>query len=104
MTIHLNNLSYYAGDQLLYEQLNLSLTGNRIIWLIGANGCGKSTLFNLIMKKLKPESGHVRVVGEIGYLPQELEFASTVTIRGYLSNYIAGDREEYKIISVLDEL
>jgi ATPase subunit of ABC transporter with duplicated ATPase domains len=56
------------------------------------------------MKKIKPDTGHVTVVGEIGYLPQELEFASTVTIRSYLSNYIAGDREEYKIISVLDQL
>lgn len=104
MTIHLNNLTYYTGDQLLYDQLNLSLTGNKIIWFIGANGVGKTTLFNLIMKKIKPDTGHVTVVGDIGYLPQELSFSNTVTIRGYLSNYIAGDREEYKIISVLDDL
>ena len=39
--------------------LDFSLHEGRITTLIGANGCGKSTLFNLMTKNLKPDQGEV---------------------------------------------
>nr|WP_242679966.1 ATP-binding cassette domain-containing protein [Nocardioides sp. IC4_145] len=40
--------------------------------LVGANGSGKSTLLKVVAGLLRPTAGHVVVVGEVGYLPQDL--------------------------------
>ena len=40
--------------------------------LIGVNGSGKSTLLRLIAGRLTPTSGSVTVIGQAGYLPQDL--------------------------------
>ena len=41
------------------DDLALTLHEGTITTLIGANGCGKSTLFNLMTKNLKPDSGEI---------------------------------------------
>ena len=37
-------------------------------------------------------------------MQQERDIPDTVTVRAYLSNFINGDREEYKIYAILDQL
>lgn len=51
------NLSFSYGKQQVLNGLDFSLHEGRITTLIGANGCGKSTLFNLMTKNLKPDRG-----------------------------------------------
>lgn len=60
------------GERLLFENVSFGVEPGDKIGLIGANGCGKTTLFNLILGKLTPESGGiVRAAGlNIGYLQQ----------------------------------
>ena len=53
------NLSFSYGKQQVLNGLHFSLHEGRITTLIGANGCGKSTLFNLMTKNLKPDQGEV---------------------------------------------
>ena len=53
------NLSFSYGKQQVLNGLDFSLHEGRITTLIGANGCGKSTLFNLMTKNLKPDQGEV---------------------------------------------
>ena len=53
------NLSFSYGKQQVLNGLGFSLHEGRITTLIGANGCGKSTLFNLMTKNLKPDQGEV---------------------------------------------
>ena len=51
------NLSFAYGKQQVLKNLDLELHEGKITTLIGANGCGKSTLFNLMTKNLRPDEG-----------------------------------------------
>ena len=53
------NLSFAYGKQQVLKNLDLELHEGKITTLIGANGCGKSTLFNLMTKNLKPDEGDI---------------------------------------------
>jgi ATPase subunit of ABC transporter with duplicated ATPase domains len=55
----------------VFEDLDVAFGPGRT-GLVGVNGCGKSTLLKLIAGKLTPADGTVRVVGEVGHLPQNV--------------------------------
>ena len=57
------NLSFAYGRQQVLKNLDLELHEGKITTLIGANGCGKSTLFNLMTKNLKPDEGEILLRG-----------------------------------------
>lgn len=53
------NLSFAYDKHEVLKGLDLELSEGKITTLIGANGCGKSTLFNLMTKNLKPDAGEI---------------------------------------------
>ena len=60
------------GDQLLIDNLNLSIPKGAEVGIIGGNGAGKSTLFRMIAGTEKPDSGTV-TLGEtvkVAYVEQ----------------------------------
>jgi ATPase subunit of ABC transporter with duplicated ATPase domains len=52
--------------------------------LVGANGSGKSTLLRLAAGELRPTSGSVAAVGEVGYLPQDLTLDRAIGVDDFL--------------------
>ncbi len=44
----------------LFKDLNLEIKKGETVFLLGANGCGKSTLFHLLTGRLKPDRGHIK--------------------------------------------
>lgn len=58
------DLHFAYGKHEVLKGLDLELHEGTITTLIGANGCGKSTLFNLMTKNLKPDSGAVELRGK----------------------------------------
>jgi ATPase subunit of ABC transporter with duplicated ATPase domains len=63
------------GDNLLMDDLNLTLPRGGIVGVIGPNGAGKTTLFRMITGQEKPDAGSLKI-GEtvrIGYVDQSRE-------------------------------
>jgi iron complex transport system ATP-binding protein len=55
----IEKLNFSYGDNHVIRDLSVNIAEGSITTLIGANGCGKSTLFNLITKNLKTDSGTI---------------------------------------------
>ena len=71
--LHIENLSKRFGDNILFENLDLDIKRSEKIALIGENGRGKTTLFRIIMDKIKSDTG-IKILGKsifIGYYDQE---------------------------------
>ena len=74
------NLSFAYGRQQVLKNLDMELHEGKITTLIGANGCGKSTLFHLMTKNLKPDEGEI-FLRETSILDLKLkDFAKEVSI------------------------
>ncbi len=70
--IEVDHLNKRSADRELFDDLSFSLPRNGIIGVIGPNGVGKTTLFQMITGNDEPDSGAVRV-GEtvrISYVDQ----------------------------------
>jgi ABC-type nitrate/sulfonate/bicarbonate transport system ATPase subunit len=58
------NLRKSFGDNLVLEDVSLSLMENEFVSLIGASGSGKSTIFNIISGLMLPDRGEVIIKGQ----------------------------------------
>lgn len=62
--IKIKNLCHSYGKKLIYDDLNLEVHKGSVFGLLGKNGVGKSTLINILMGYLKPQSGECLIFGE----------------------------------------
>ena len=91
--IELHNVSHGFGGATLINRLNLKIMRGDRLGIVGNNGVGKSTLLNILLGELKPESGTVKLGTnlEIAYFDQlrrELDTSKTVAD-------IVGDGRDY---------
>ena len=54
----------YDGEQNILENLDFAIPAGKVTVLMGANGCGISTLFKLMTKNLYPDEGSIILEGE----------------------------------------
>lgn len=72
--------SYDKKSRKILDGISFEVADGKITTFIGANGCGKSTLFNVMTKNLKPQSGEVVLNGKnIADIPLK-KFAREVSI------------------------
>ena len=57
----IEKLNFSYGDNQVIRDLSVNISRGKITTLIGANGCGKSTLFNLMTKNLRIAGGSIRL-------------------------------------------
>ncbi|MFW2491481.1 ABC-F family ATP-binding cassette domain-containing protein [Clostridium chromiireducens] len=118
--LHLEKLAKSYGDKKLFSNLSFDLKRGEKVALIGENGRGKTTLFNIIMDKVKSDSG-VKVLGvnvNVGYYDQEqsnLNLDKTVLnevwddfpelttseLRGFLGSFLFRGDDVFKEINKL---
>jgi ATP-binding cassette subfamily F protein 3 len=64
--VKFNNVSFqWQTQKLILDEANFSVRRNSKITLMGQNGAGKSTIFELITGQVQPESGAVNITGNI---------------------------------------
>ncbi|BAQ62010.1 ATPase components of ABC transporters with duplicated ATPase domains [Geminocystis sp. NIES-3708] len=70
--IELDNVSKSYGNRILIKEFTYKFAPDDRVGIIGGNGVGKSTLMNLIMAKIEPDSGKVEIGStiHIGYFDQ----------------------------------
>ena len=83
--IQLDKISLSFGKRKILDDISFSINKNQILGLLGPNGVGKSTIFNLITGLIKPDYGSIvidsKIVNDypiylratefkIGYVPQ----------------------------------
>jgi ABC-2 type transport system ATP-binding protein len=62
--IECNNLTHYYGEKLVFENLNFQVKEGSILGLLGKNGTGKTTAFNILNGFLQPTGGNCLIFGE----------------------------------------
>ena len=67
--LRIKNLSktFYKGmeeENQIFDNFSLDIEENKCVAILGPNGCGKSTLFNMISGSLNPDSGEI-MLGDV---------------------------------------
>ncbi len=85
-----HSLSKSYGLNTVFKNLCFSLKRGERAALIGPNGCGKSTLMNIISEEEVPDSGYVAFTPTglcVGYLHQGITFNINETMGSYLNRH-----------------
>ena len=63
------NLSLAFDGKPLFENVNLSISRQERVFLLGPNGCGKTSLLKILLRQYQPQSGNVRFGAgiDVGY-------------------------------------
>lgn len=61
--LEVKNLSFSYPDKSILHRLSFSVEKNDFLCIVGTNGTGKSTLLKLILNRLTPTEGEVRLFG-----------------------------------------
>ena len=91
--VNAERISKAFGTRILLTEVSLGLGRGDVIGVVGRNGDGKSTLLNLLVGRLEPDTGQVIRTGNasIGFLGQDEDFAPGATVR----DVIVGGRPDH---------
>ena len=93
--IEFNNVSLAYGNRLILDNINFRINEGQIFGMLGPNGVGKSTIFNLITGLISPQNGKIKIQGndvtqypiylrskkfKVGYVPQYGGYFNDLTL------------------------
>lgn len=99
--VEVKDVSYhYHVHNPILKKISVNVPIGKIYSLLGASGCGKTTLLRMILGQLKPLTGSIRIFGAqpgtpesnipgpgVGYMPQDLALFKNFTIEETLLFY-----------------
>lgn len=73
--LNADNLSKSFGDKKIFSDISFQILRNERVFLLGENGCGKTTLFKMILGDYECDEGTIKLGAnvKIGYFDQTLE-------------------------------
>ena len=112
--IEFNDVSLSYGNRLILDSLNFKINEGQIFGMLGPNGVGKSTIFNLITGLISPRTGKIKITGKdvtdypvylrskmfkVGYVPQYGGFFNDLTLIDNLKaiSEIVIDNKNYRL-------
>lgn len=70
LLIECSKVKKYFGDKLIVDIDNFKVYEKDRIGIVGVNGVGKTTLINILSRRLKPDEGRVKLYGKAGVISQ----------------------------------
>jgi ABC-2 type transport system ATP-binding protein len=89
LALEVQNISKTYASVQAVDDLSFSVEQGEIFGLLGPNGAGKTTSIRMILDIIKPDNGHIQVLGgpmseatksRIGYLPEERGLYEDMTL------------------------
>lgn len=101
--LDVKNLSKSFGDNRLFSGINLLIRRGERVFLLGDNGCGKTTFFKILIDKEKADTGEIKIGSnvDVGYFDQT---QSTLDYRKTLFDEIADSFPDLTITDVRNAL
>jgi len=93
--IEFKDISLAYGNRLILDNINFKINEGQIFGMLGPNGVGKSTIFNLITGLINPKHGKIKIAGtdvtnypiylrtkkfKVGYVPQYGGYFNDLTL------------------------
>jgi len=72
--LSVNQISLQRGDKSLFEKASMVVHAGQRVAMIGVNGCGKSTLFQLLLGDIQADAGEIEIPSHIrmAHMAQEV--------------------------------
>lgn len=86
--IELKNIKKKYKKRVLFNKVNIKITKPGIYSFIGINGCGKTTLLNIIAKFIKPSSGKIiNKCKKYSFISQKVNLLENLTIKEHFEMF-----------------
>ena len=105
--LNVEHLTHGFGDRAIFHDVSFRLLKGEHIGLVGANGEGKSTFFNIVTGKLMPDEGKIEWSKNvrIGYLDQHSVLLAGMTMEDVLKSAFSWlFQMEERMNSICDQL
>jgi macrolide transport system ATP-binding/permease protein len=112
LVIESGNIKKFYGDRLVLDIDKLNIYSEDRIGVVGVNGVGKTTLINILSKRIDPDEGWVKLRGKTEYISQldepevyeiSSEMASKFGVhRLWNKNMSGGEKTRFKIAKALE--
>tara|TARA_B100001248_G_scaffold242087_1_gene209368 strand:+ start:1097 stop:1873 length:777 start_codon:yes stop_codon:yes gene_type:complete len=112
--IEFENVSLSYGNRQILENISFKINEGQIFGMLGPNGVGKSSIFNLVTGLISPGSGKIKITGKdvtnypvylrtkkfkVGYVPQYGGYFNDLTLHDNLKaiSEIVIENKNYRI-------